>query len=244
MSILSNALDDLLALLFPARCIGCNRTLVARNEAICSQCWALIPLTNYHMQRENVMELKLKGLCPDVESVAALFFYVNKGDWRSIIHHIKYHHAWRAAYTLGYRYGLDLRESPDFQNFDLVVPVPLHPLRQISRGYNQSELIARGMAKALDAKVNSSSLRRVKYNVSQVRTREKGDRWKNVQGIFALRHPERLAGKRILLVDDVYTTGATMVECIGALRGAKDCRISVATIAVSRVEIDGIDRQK
>lgn len=241
MSILSDTLGDLLSLLFPARCIGCNELLSSQREAICYRCQSHMSSTAYHLMDENLMEEEIKALCPHVQSAAAQFFFVHGSEWRQVIHHIKYHHAWRTAYWLGYNYGMQLLQSPRFQGIDLVVPVPLHPRRLIGRGYNQSELIARGIAKALGIEVNSSTLRRTRYTKSQVKISHKGDRWKNVKGIFALRHAEQLEGRNILLVDDVYTTGATMIGCIDVLSKARNCKIWVATLAISRVEILGKD---
>ncbi len=126
-----------------------------------------------------------------------------------------------------------------YQDIDLVIPIPLHPSRQLRRRYNQSEKIAAGIARALGAKTSNSALRRVRHNPSQV-TRQRLERWDNVQNIFAVAHPEQLEGKRLLLVDDVFTTGATITSCIETIeRSVKHCRISVATLAVSRKEIMG-----
>ncbi len=239
MSILSDALSDIFALLFPVRCIGCNCLLNSRRDIICSHCLSRMPFTLFHTQEVNEMEAEIKRLRPEVQSAAAQFYFARESRWRRIIHEIKYHHAWRAAYYLGYRYGLELKKSSRFKGIEVIVPVPLHPWRQMGRGYNQSELIARGMAKALGAKVNSSSLKRIRYNKSQVKTSQKEERWQNVKGIFALRHPKRLEGRNILLVDDVFTTGATMIGCIDTVRQACNCKIWVATLSISRAEIVG-----
>ena len=117
--------------------------------------------------------------------------------------------------------------------------MPLHLLRRLKRGYNQSEYLAEGIGRILERPVDPKAVVRHRYNDSQTR-QSKHDRWDNVKGIFRVRHPERLAGKHLLLVDDVFTTGATICACAEAiLAAAPDCRISVATLAVSKHEIAG-----
>ncbi len=239
MSTLNNIFNDLLSLFFPAQCIACNTLLEGRSEMICTRCRGDIPLTYFHFDPENPMSLRLKAIHPNIEMAAAWFFYTSKGRWRQVIHEFKYRRSWHTAYKVAYWYGFDLLESPYFQSVDVVVPVPLHTSRLLKRRYNQSEMIAQGVADAMEISINRRSLRRHRNNPSQV-TRSKKQRWNNVQGIFSVHRPELLEGKHILLVDDVFTTGATIISCVEALMEAiPSCRISVATLAVSQNEIIG-----
>ncbi len=133
-----------------------------------------------------------------------------------------------------------MKSSGLYDDIDLVVPVPLHYRKQLRRGYNQSTYLAEGIARELGVAVDGRALRRSRNNPSQVR-RMHSERWEGVGGLFEVRHKERLAGRSILLVDDVFTTGATMTACIEAIRrAAPDCRISAAVLAVSRKGL-GID---
>ena len=126
------------------------------------------------------------------------------------------------------------------RNPEVLVPVPLHPARQRQRGYNQAEYLAEGIARALRAEVDRHSVRRIRNNPAQALHRH-AERWDNVEGIFAVRRPERLAGHHLLLVDDVLTTGATLLSCAETiLRAAPDCRLSVAVLAVPQREF-GLD---
>ncbi len=239
MSTLSNIFHDFTSLLFPSQCIACGAVIDGRNDWICLRCRIDIPLTYFHHEVENPMAVKIKALHPFVVNAAAQYFYINNGRWREVIHQIKYRNAWRSAYKLGYIYGVELLESPLYQDIDVVIPVPLHPLRTLKRHYNQSEKIAGGIARAMEIAVDWRSLRRRHYNQSQT-TRTKSERWNNVQNIFTVRRADKLAGKHILLVDDVFTTGATISACIDALQAAvPTCRISVATLAVSRYGVFG-----
>jgi ComF family protein len=135
---------------------------------------------------------------------------------------------------LGRWYGRYLKQSELYDDVDVVVPVPLHWWRQLRRGYNQSEYLARGIAEELGAKVDVRSLKRSRYNRSQT-SRHKAERWGNVEGIFKVKRPAALDGKHILLVDDVFTSGATIMSLGSAiLEAAPAARLSVAVLATSR----------
>jgi ComF family protein len=151
-----------------------------------------------------------------------------------MVHRFKYGGEWRAAYDMGRWYGAELRESGLYADVDVVVPVPLHLGRRLWRGYNQSEYIARGIARELGVEVDARSVRRHRYNSSQTSQRA-DERWDNVEGIFRVKRPERLHGKHILLVDDVFTTGATIMSLGSTILSAvENVRLSVAVLATSR----------
>ena len=109
--------------------------------------------------------------------------------------------------------GYALADGGLYKDIDLIIPVPLHPFRRWHRGYNQAEYLAEGIAQALKCPVSRNNLIRKRYNRSQAHTSQRDQRWDNVQNIFAVRHPDRFADKHLLLVDDVLTTGATLVSC-------------------------------
>lgn len=154
-----------------------------------------------------------------------------------MVHDFKYRSGWSLATEMGHWYGRELAEAGLYGDVDVVVPVPLHFLKRIKRGYNQSEYIARAIAQTLALPVDTRNVVRRVHNSSQTR-RAKSERWENVEGIFAVRHAERLSGRHILLVDDVLTTGATIISCAEAIyRAVPDCRLSIATIAVSKSEL-------
>lgn len=183
---------------------------------------------------ENDMVMKLRSFAPSIYHAASQFYYVKGGVWRNVIHSMKYKRSWLTAYRMGFWYGSELIESPKYQDIDFIVPIPLHPSRRLKRRYNQSEMVAEGMAAAMKTKLSRSALRRLRNNPSQV-TQRSDERWANVAQLFSLPHPERLAGRNILLVDDVFTTGATMVSAIETIvAAAPTCRISVATLGARK----------
>ena len=230
---LSDMLRDMLSLIAPALCPICGRELHSKGSVVCPMCEMMAPMTNLWREQHNIMCERFWGLMP-VERASAFVWYVEGNPWRDMVHRFKYAGQWRVAYNVGRWYGAELRESGLYGDVDVVVPVPLHLGRRLWRGYNQSEYIARGIARELGVEVDAGAVRRHRYNRSQT-TQRADERWDNVEGIFRVKHPERLKGKHILLVDDVFTTGATIMSLGSAILSAvENARLSVAVLAASR----------
>ncbi len=140
----------------------------------------------------------------------------------------------RGVAYLAYPLGTLLAEYDDpdfaFQEIDLVIPVPLHPQRLRARGYNQSLLLARRVSRRRSLPLNFTALVRARPTVPQ--TQLSGpERQKNIRGAFEVRDAARIRGKKILLIDDVFTTGATVQECARVLLRAGAERVDVLTVA-------------
>ncbi len=197
-------------------------------------------MTGFAEQPDNPMRERLTAMVP-IEHASALFYFIAGSDWRKAVHDFKYHGRWSHARNLGVWFGHILHKSRNYDDIDLVVPVPLHTRKRLSRGYNQSDYIADGIASALGVKVAHHALVRKINNESQTR-HSRNERWSNVEGIFKVKSADQLSGKHILLVDDVFTTGATIIACCETILSAcSDVRISVATLSVSQKEF-GFDR--
>ena len=236
MSILSDILSDLASLFFPPRCAVCGEPLVRGERCVCTLCRATAPLTGYWREADNPVLRKCWGLVP-VERASGFLFFVHGSGWRRLIHSFKYRGAWRTAREMGVWYGRCLRESGLYDGIDVVVPLPLHPFKRCRRGYNQSEYLAEGIAAELGVPVDRHSVWRRRNTASQA-LKSRRERAANVEGAFAVCRPERLAGRHILLVDDVMTTGSTLFSCASEiLRAVPGCRISLAALAVSRREL-------
>src|SRR5690606_32986521 len=115
---------------------------------------------------------------------------------------------------------------------DLIIPVPLHPLKQKRRGYNQSEQLGIGLSESSGLEFSGNILLRKSFTETQTK-KSRIDRWENVSRVFDIRNPKRIEGKHILLVDDIITTGATLEACANVLLQHKDVKVSVATMACS-----------
>ncbi len=236
MSILSELFRDMAALLYPRRCAVCGEPLVPGERLLCTLCRATAPLTGYWLEADNPVARRCWGVVP-VEQASGFLFFVHASGWQRMIHGFKYRGAWRTAREMGEWYGRCLAESGLYGGVEVVVPLPLHPIKRCRRGYNQAEYIAEGIAAQLGVGVERHCVVRTRNTESQARKPHR-ERERNVEGAFAVRHAERLAGRHILLVDDVMTTGSTMLSCAGEIvRAVPGCRISLAALAVSQHEL-------
>ena len=165
---------------------------------------------------------------------AALFFYSHEVDFRHILYNLKYEGRTDVGKYFGHQLGVKLGSSAIFMDVDCVMPVPLHWTRKWRRGYNQAEVIAREVADALGARLRCNILVRRRRTRTQTKLDIKGKAI-NVEGAFTvqLSHEHLQDIKHILLIDDVFTTGATLHACFVALRTIfpPSVRISVATLA-------------
>ncbi len=224
-------LRGVVALFFPERCCACGEELVGEQGALCISCRLHLPLSNFAPRPANPTEMRLAGRVPFVAATSYLLFAQGNIAQR-LLHAIKYRHATPLAKQLGKQLGISLKESHRFDDVEVIVPVPLHYRRLCHRGYNQSLLLSLGIAEVFARPVDERLLQRKVDTGTQTRLSRK-QRADNMQGVFALRHKDAFAGKHILLVDDVLTTGATIEACWLALREVPDIRISIATLALA-----------
>lgn len=222
-------LKDFLDLIFPRNCPMCGKSLFDFEPCLCTICQGTLPIANFHLRPfDNELTSKLRGLMP-VHRALAFIRFSKKGKSQKLLHLIKYKNYPELGEEMGRLYGLSLMQEGYSSEWDLIVPVPLHPLKQKRRGYNQSEKFAKGLAKSLqiDAK---EVLERRKFTETQT-NKSRLQRLENVDEVFDLTQGEPINGLRILLVDDVITTGATLCACANVLlaNGAK--HVDLATIA-------------
>lgn len=163
-------------------------------------------------------------------NAAALFFYDSGSGYENITQHLKYEGGIKSGRYFAGILADKIMDGGLFNDVDCIIPVPLHWRRKWKRGYNQAEIIAEVLASRLGAKLVSDALVRKKYTKTQTAVRVEA-KTKNVEGAFELVHP--VNASHILLVDDVFTSGATLAECQKAIRQKTglECRISVATLA-------------
>lgn len=165
---------------------------------------------------------------------AALFFYRAESDYRNITRCIKYQGRLEVGRRFGELLGEKLTGSSLFGDVDAVIPVPLHWTRRWKRGYNQAERIASGVAKAMGTTLRSDILRRCRRTRTQTKLRI-ADKKINVAGAFGIHKKfdaESCSLRHLLIIDDVFTTGSTLMACFVALRSVfpPSVRISVATL--------------
>lgn len=226
-----SVLHTILNTFFPSTCVGCGEVLVGNENQLCVSCLSQLPATHFSATPDNEAERMLIGKIPFV-AVSAMLQFQHGNKTQRIIHSMKFHGNSDLCLLMGRQMGLELLASGRFDDIDLLVPVPLHWWRRLRRGYNQSELLCRGIAQVMHREVNTRALRRHRYTQQQS-LQASSDREKNVQGAFSLRRPDDLAGRHILLVDDVLTTGATISSCCDALKNVNNLKISIATFSIA-----------
>lgn len=225
-------------LLFPRKCPICDRELLRFERHLCLGCLGELPMTYFWKYPGNSAEMALWGRT-SVERAYALFYF--KGRYKELLHRLKYKSDTDLGIYLGEILGEKIASSADYAHIDYIVPVPLHWIRKLKRGYNQANIIAKGIISGLRRGGDSAEcrildiLRRKRQTKSQtIKNRE--ERLENVLEAFALKNNFKkkmnnpLSGKNVLIVDDVMTTGATIDAC-SQLLSRSGCRISVATLA-------------
>lgn len=227
----STWLLSLVHLFFPRQCVVCGASLREGEEAVCMKCNAEMPRTGYHLREDNPVERMFWGKVP-LEHATSYFFYHKGSDFRRIVHLLKYGGRRDLGEVMGRFMAAELLVAGFFDGVDVIVPVPLHPHRQRERGYNQSECIARGVSVVTAIPVDAAAVLRTKHTETQTR-KSSCERWENVKGIFSLCRAEAFAGKHVLIIDDVLTTGATVTACADAFRGVEGVRVSILTLAVA-----------
>lgn len=220
---------NLIELVFPNLCLACNAGLTGGERYLCLGCQMKLPETRDHLTIENGVEKSLWGRIPFERAFSFLYFNQH-GITQRLLHELKYRGNQDLAYFLGQMYAERIRKTAESHGIDGVVAVPLHPSKFRKRGYNQSEVFARGIAETLGLENLSEVVIRQKATDTQTR-KSREERWRNVDEIFRVKDAGRLEGRHLLVVDDVITTGATIESCAKALVTSASCRISVASIA-------------
>lgn len=224
--------DDILNILFPKVCCCCDKGLVGNEELLCFSCRSQLPKTNYSDLKDNELINRFYGKLNLDYGAAYLFFY-KSGITQKMLHLLKYSDLPELGELLGKWYGYELAEKKIINKADIIIPVPLHAKRIRQRGYNQSLLIARGISSVTKIPINTKALKRVQFEESQTH-KTKEQRWANVTDSFQLVDQKEIEGKRILLVDDVITTGATLAACGNKLLNGGAVGLSVATLAIAK----------
>ena len=222
-------LDAIIGLFYPSVCAACGCSLYRWEKIVCTRCKAFLPQTGYALNEDNPLARMFYGKVR-LKAVTACFFFSKEGKVQHLIHELKYKGNTDAGIFLGLELGKSIKEAPLFQGVDFLIPVPLHPKREKERGYNQSLMIARGISEVTGIPIGDKFLARSVNTATQTH-KSKEERWKNVKDIFEVRHPERLEGKYVLLIDDVLTTGATLEACALKLSVIPGITISCATSA-------------
>ena len=224
---------DLISLVYPNYCLGCETSLIKGEEYICTRCFISLPKTNFHLDDNNSVIHKLLGRI-QFEYAFSYLKFVKSGSVQKLLYHLKYLNKPEIGEVIGKWYGYDLKKSGFDKSFDVIIPVPLHASKLKTRGYNQCDGFAKGLAEILELTWDNNSLKRLKKSETQTR-KSRNQRWSNVEDIFDVVNDTNIQNQRILIVDDVITTGATIESCAQCLLSKGKVK-SVSACAIASAE--------
>ncbi len=222
-------LIDFLMLFFPSNCLVCGKRLHSPGAILCLECEVKMPKTGFGDKDTNPVSKIFWGRVP-VRAGTALFRFEKGSAYQTLLHDLKYRGNWKAGLYLGRLLGQELKHTV-FSDCDLIIPVPLHRLRLKQRGFNQSEIIARGASEITGIPVLSHLIGR-KRNVRSQTKMSRQERFENMATAFTLcSFAQDLHEKKILIIDDVITTGATLEACSQVLFNHFNCLVYIAAVS-------------
>lgn len=207
---MNDLLNSFLDFLLPRFCYNCGEKLLPAELLFCAKCSPIISKASpERLQREFNRKFISENIISGFQS---LFIFEEEGAVQKIIHEIKYKNGFLLGKSLGRIVGAGLSSKISAWNADIIIPVPIHRLRRADRGYNQSLFIAKGISSVVNIPVKTNLVKRGRFTSTQTALNLK-ERKANVKDAFVPKHTYKFEGKRIILVDDVITTGATITEC-------------------------------
>lgn len=226
---LENTIDGLTYLVFPETCPACTAPLRKGENCLCTSCRFRLPRTRYHQDENNPVVKHFWGKVK-IEAASA-YYHFGKGEKvQRLIHHLKYKGRKDIGFFTGELFGFEIMNTSPFSTVDIIIPVPLHPSKLRQRGYNQSDSFAEGIATAMGVVFDPNGLRRLKSTDTQTQ-KHRYERYENVNKVFELSSSDKLRGKHVLLVDDVVTTGSTLIACAEELLSSPGTKVSIGALA-------------
>lgn len=219
---------DLIDFFFPNFCLICNKKITRNLFSICDDCLKQIEISDqkdlddfFHI---NLVRQKL------ISNFYSKYEFVKDGQFQKVVHQLKYNGKPRIGILLGRELGKDLLNLSWFNEIDFIVPVPIHRIKKLKRGYNQSLFIVKGISQITKKPFDEHAIKRIRNTETQTHLHLQ-ERIENVRGAFNIKNRSKISGKKILIVDDVCTTGSTVNEVARTLLDAGAKEISLATLA-------------
>jgi ComF family protein len=216
---------------WPNLCLLCERPLLDGERHICLNCLYELPIIHETNYQANQSADRFLGKIEFIRAASG-FRYNKDSSIQKALELLKYKGEKEIGSLLSGMAARQLLVHGFFDGIDALIPVPLHPIKQKKRGYNQSDWIARGISETTGIEVAYSLLGRAVHNTSQT-TRNLWSRWENAQGLFELKEAQNWSGRHFLLVDDVLTSGSTLEACGQALLQIPDTKISFFALALA-----------
>ena len=223
----------LLDLISPRLCVVCGQRLTISEEAICARCNLHLPRTDFHKDPyENEMAKLFWHQIP-IERATALFYYEAHSETANILYSLKYKDRPEIGEVMGRMTARELLSSSFFDGIDCIVPVPLARKRLHQRGYNQSLEIAKGVSELAGIPIYNKVIKRNIFAGSQT-SKGRWERNENVEKVFELIDGASIRNKHLLIIDDVVTTGATVIACANELCKAGNVKVSVLALGFAK----------
>lgn len=226
---LKNIFSSTLHLFYPHTCTGCGSDLLEENNLLCLKCIHNLPHTNFAALANNPVEKYFWGRIP-LESAYSEFYFSKEFLVQQLIHQLKYKGDTGIGFYLGEIMGRTLLKSNRFSTIDALIPLPLYADKEHKRGYNQAAILCNGISSIINKPVLNGAV--IRRHATETQTRkQRTERWQNVKDSFIVNNETELAGKHLLLVDDVVTTGATLEACGHVMLEVPGSKLSIATLA-------------
>ncbi len=232
-------LESLLTFIYPAKCRLCKMPMgVGQVHYLCDECWGQIECLAppwcqiCGVPHRNVVCADCRAQSPLYDRFRSIAFY--EPTLREAIHLLKYDKKLILAKHLIHLIQAHLPADLSATDYDVLLPIPLHTRRYRERGFNQAERIAQGIEQVWKVPICTDILVRVKNTDPQSRMKSRQERMENIAGAFLVRSPDVICGQKLLLIDDIFTTGTTVNEALKVLRAANPTSVDVLTLARTR----------
>ena len=219
--------DSFLHLLFPHVCCGCGNDILDKESVLCLRCIDAMPETNFELHPNNPVEKKFWGRL-QLQHATAQYYFTRESLMQRLMHQFKYKGNKELGFQLGKIMGESLKKSTRF-DIDALIPLPLFPVKEKKRGYNQATVLCEGIAESMQVPIFRDVIIRPQHTDTQTK-KGRIERWQNMEGKFVLTKPEAVINKNVLLIDDVVTTGATLEACGIELLKAENVKLSIAAL--------------
>jgi ComF family protein len=229
LSTIKSYINSFSHLLYPHNCEGCGTDVLNDDSYLCVKCLHDMPVTGFVASANNPVEQSFYGRLK-VEAAASGFYFHKDGLVQQLVTQLKYKNHQDMGIYLGKLIGHQLSATNRFDDVDVLVPLPLNNRKETKRGFNQATLICEGIGQIWLKPIYTNTVERTIFTQSQT-NKTRIDRWQNMEGVFALANADSIAGKHVLLVDDIMTTGATLEACGYEILQAPNTKLSIITVA-------------
>lgn len=221
--------NTFLQLLYPKLCFACQEPLFSSEEFICTTCRIELSRINIVENTPNWVRAKFDGLI-EFDEAHAFFHFMPGSRVQQLMHQIKYKGASDLGIFLGVWAGNALKKSHFYDDVTCLVAIPLHPKRLQERGYNQAEVIAKGLAEVLSIPLHAHALKRISQSKSLIGL-NRAARYEELENVFEITDATKIRGSHVLIIDDTLTTGATFLAAAQKIRAAGATKVSFFALA-------------